>query len=134
MVQSQFLKQGVELAREEMISNIETQSSKESGKSYPDLSYLINGVEKQPPRLILTGELFSEIKENPIQISANSAKLTIDPIDPDKGEGYASYHQEGENNYKDKEEFQAEFVTQSDELANKQINLLTGLLDSSFSR
>lgn len=123
-----FLQKGVQLAREEMISNIALSNNQETGESYPPLSYR----EEPPQRLVLTGELLREVESNPIRVSGNHAVLTIDPID-ERGRGYASYHEEGENQYKSKSEFQAEFVTQSSELAQKQINLLESLINSSFN-
>ena len=126
-VEQSFIRQGIELAREEMIENIESQSSKESGSPYPELSYRTT----PPPRLILTGALFDEIKENQPVIIGNKGVLTIDPTD-EHGDGYASYHQDGENQYRDKEDFQAEFVTQSGELEGKQVGLLINELDKIF--
>ena len=131
-IEREFINKGIELAREEMITNISSQSSAESGKEYPELTYLIDWRPKNPPRLVLTGQLFEEIKSNKIQIiGSNYGILTIDPED-EKGRGYASYHQEGENNIKSKDEFQSEFVTQSDSLANKQVNLLESLVNKAF--
>lgn len=130
-VTSNFLFNGVELARKEMIENIENQSSKESGKSYPELTYYLDWRPKNPPRLVLTGELLNEIKVNRVHVLGNSVVLTIDPIDK-KGKGYASYHQDGENQYKDKEEFQSEFVTQSESLWYSQTKMLINEIDKIF--
>ncbi len=133
IVEKNFLTKGIELARDEMVKNITSQTSAESGKAYPPLTYLLNWkIPKPPPRLILTGELFDQIKTNRIQIIGRLGKLTIDPIDS-RGKGYASYHEEGENQYKSKDEFQAEFVTQSTELSDKQEQLLLNETTKAFN-
>ena len=130
-VEREFLTKGVELAREEAVLNIESQVNSETGEEYPEITYIVAGGVKPPPRLILTGDLFDEVKGNPIEVRGNEAKLVIDPID-ERGKGYASYHQDGENNYKSKDEFQSEFITQSSNLAEKQVRLLETLVNNSF--
>ena len=126
-VERDFLTKAIDLAKEEIKENFESQSSLESGKSWPELSYR----EEPPPRLQLTGELMQESLNNKPTIIGNQAILSIDPIDK-RGKGYASYHEDGENQYKEKEEFQSEFVTQSKELENKQVELLIRELNKVF--
>lgn len=131
-VEKRWLSGAVQLAREEMVRNIREQTNQESGVSYPALSYLIDWVPKNPPRLVLTGILLAAIRNNGIKfIGRSEAILTIDPIDS-KGNGYASYHQDGENQYKSKSEFQSEFVTQSKVLDRRQRRLLIDELDKEF--
>jgi hypothetical protein len=131
-IERDFIANGIELARREMLDNIRNQSSKESGQPYPELTYLLDWKPKNPPRLVLTRALLDEIIFNRPVILGNKGILTIDPID-ERGKGYASYHQDGENQFKSKEDFQAEFVTQSSELDAKQKTLLIGLVQSAFN-
>lgn len=127
-VETTFIRNGIELAREEMLENFESQSSKESGQLWPELSYRY----EPPTKLDLTGELKNEVATSRPNVSGNKGVLVIDPID-EKGRGYASYHEDGVNQYKDKEEFQREFVTQSSELAEKQVRLLETLINNQFN-
>ena len=127
-VEKEFLVKGIKLAQEEMKENFESESSLEGNKSWEDISYR----DVPPPILDLTGELKNEAINGVPKISGNKAVLTIDPIDS-RGKGYASYHQEGENQYRSKSEFQREFVTQSTSLTEKQISLLESLVNNSFA-
>jgi len=128
-VEKDFLVKGIKLAQEEMKENFESESSAEGNKSWEDISYR----DVPPPILDLTGELKNEAINGVPQISGNKAVLTIDPIDS-RGKGYASYHQEGENQYRSKSEFQREFVTQSSSLTEKQVGLLENLVNNSFNQ
>lgn len=122
-----FLLKGIKLAQEEISENFSSQSSKQSKKSWNELSYR----NVPPPILDLTGELKGDALGNKPQIFGNKAVLTIDPID-ERGKGYASYHEDGINQYKSKDEFQREFVTHSNELENNQVSTLIKELNNAF--
>ena len=122
-----FLEKGIKLAQEEMKENFESESNAESNQSWNEISYR----DVPPPILDLTGQLKEEALNNHPIILGNKGILTIDPIDS-RGKGYASYHQDGENQYRDKSEFQREFVTQSEKLAQKQVNLLESLVNNAI--
>jgi len=127
VVERRFLQKGIELAQEEMKENFDTESNKETGSSWNGISYR----DTPPPILDLSGDLKSEAIGNKPIIVGNTGTLTIDPID-ERGKGYASYHQDGENQYRSETEFKREFVTQSKELENKQVSLLINELDRQF--
>ena len=119
LAERNFISNGIKLAQLEMKENFEGETNSESGNAWNDISYR----DFPPPILDLTGELKNEAIGNKPIIVGNSGTLTIDPID-ERGKGYASYHQDGVNQYRSKDEFHREFVTQSEELTNKQTNLL----------
>jgi|ERR1700735_1101322 len=126
-VERKFLVEGIKLAQEEMKENFDGEINSETGSSWNSISYR----DVPPPILDLTGDLKSEALGNKPVIVGNTATLTIDPIDI-RGKGYASYHQDGENQYRSQGEFQREFVTQSKDLENKQVAELIRILDASF--
>ncbi|MEO7531556.1 MAG: hypothetical protein ABIS69_09095 [Sediminibacterium sp.] len=127
-VTKRFLTQGIKLAQEEIKQNFDTQSEQEHGKSWNSISYR----NVPPPILNLKGKLkFIAINGKP-SIVGNTATLTIDPLD-DRGKGYASYHQDGINQFRSKDNFQREFVTQSKNLENKQVSMLIQELDKEFT-
>lgn len=126
-VERRFLNDGIKLAQQEMKENFDSESNKETGESWNSISYR----DVPPPILDLSGDLKGEALGNKPQISGNVATLVIDPIDH-RGKGYASYHQDGENQYRSQGEFQREFVTQSQDLENKQVAELIRILDNTF--
>jgi len=124
-IERKFLEGGVKLAQQEFKSNFDSESSAESNEVWEDLTYR----DVPPPILDLTGELKNQATEGIPEISDGKAVLTIDPIDPKKGKGYADYHEDGIGRNKKRE-----FVTQSASLENKQIELLTELIDMAFTK
>lgn len=127
-----FLNDGINLAKLEFAKNFESESNSESNEKWSELSPNYYGRDPEDaPILDLTGKLKDEALNNRPVISGNKAILTIDPIDS-RGKGYASYHEDGENQYRDKVEFQREFVTQSKELDEKQKRMLINKLDKAF--
>jgi len=122
-VERAFLQQGIKLAQQEFKSNFDSESNAESNEAWEDLTYR----DVPPPILDLTGELKNQTTEGIPEISDGKAVLTIDPIDPKKGKGYADYHEDGIGRNKKRE-----FVTQSNQLTDKQTELLTELIDKAF--
>lgn len=122
-IKRDFLRGGILLAKQEIAENFNNQSNKETSMAWNDVVR-----DVPPPILNVTGALKDDTT---IQINESSAILTKDPIDK-RGRGYASYHEDGENQYRSKSEFQREFVTHSLQLENEQIALLTELIDKAF--
>jgi len=121
-VEKRFLTGGIKLAQKEMSENFSSESSKESRESWADLTYRT----EPPPKLDLTGLLKrSSIFGVPF-IFGNKATLVINPIDS-RGRSYAAYHEDGIGTNPKRE-----FVTQSNELSNKQVNYLILQLDKAF--
>lgn len=127
-LEREFLTKGVKLAQREFEHNFESESNSESYETWNDVVR-----DVPPPILDVTGKLKNEATTNIPILSKGKAVLTINPID-ERGREYASYHQDGENQYRSKEEFQREFVTQSEELTQKQVNLLEREADKFFSK
>lgn len=126
-VERPFLEQGINLAKEEFKDNFDTESNLETQNPWNDV--VRNTGE---PILDVSGKLKSEAtRSGGIVFGNKKATFDINPTD-DRGREYAQYHQEGINQYKTKDEFQREFVTQSDDLSNKQEKLLVKLTDNFF--
>ncbi len=136
-VNRDFISDGIKLSQEEMKNNFETESA--NGSEWEDITYR----DVPPPILDLTSELKNEAVNNTpsLNIGDNIAIgiLTIDPIDPKKGKGYAEFHQQdgtGDTATKGSGDYgrnkMREFCTQSSELDEKQVNLLITKLDKAF--
>lgn len=125
---NRFLRGGIILAQKEMKENFKTESSKESGQMWPSLKYRT----QPPPKLDLTSILKEQCLNNKPYIFGNKAVLTIDPLDSNKKfgseHGYASFHQDGTPIMA-----QREFCTQSQDLTEKQVELLINELDRVFT-
>lgn len=121
-MQRPFLERCMKAAQDEFNRNFSSQSDAEKGEPWPPLSRI-----EPPPKLIKTGALRRQACDpSKIIYSLWKARLVIDPID-DGGRGYASYHQDGENQSKSVQEFQRRFVTQSSKLTDTQLYILRRL-------
>lgn len=120
-LERQFLSDGMKLARQEFKFNFDSQSDAESNMLWHPVK------RKVPPKILVnTGNMKSEaIRTGKITTLPGKMILTIDPIDI-RGNGYASFHQDGEGR------IQRNYVTQSENLTNKQTNRLLDLLDKAF--
>ena len=122
-----FFNSAIKEAKNEFSSNFNEEKNSESGQNW-------NKVKREvpPPILNVTGKLKdSSTREGDIKISGNTASFEISAID-DRGHEYASFHEDGENQHVSKSEFQREFVTQSEKLTERQVNLLLKEVDKMF--
>lgn len=122
-----FFRESMTAAKEEFASNFENEENNETGQNW-------NKVKRDvpPPILNVTGALKdSATREGDIKISGNTSSFEVSAIDS-RGKEYASFHEDGENQHVSKEEFQREFVTQSDKLTEKQVNILIKIVDKMF--
>ena len=125
-IEKEWLTDGIKVAQQEFKSNFEQEKDSEKNKNW-------NPVIRQVPPPILqdTGEMMEQSISGVPVISGNKAVLTIDPID-ERGKGYAEYHQEGINQYRSQEEFQRQFITESEDTDKKLKSLLISILDKNF--
>lgn len=126
-VERPFLDGGMKLAKDEFAGNFSTESNAETKNPWNDVVRTTSD-----PILDVSGRLkTAATKDGGIVYGNKKATFNINPID-NRGREYAQYHQDGINQYRTKDEFEREFVTQSDDLNNKQENLLLNLINKLF--
>lgn len=127
-IENKFLRKGMKLAQKEFKQNFDGETNSETKENW---AVLERG--EPPPKLDVDGLLKANtISFGNVSFYPKKAILLIDPIDS-RGRGYAAYHQDGINQYKSKKDFQREFVTQSEDLTIKQVELLENTTEDAFS-
>lgn len=126
-IEKPFFDGAMDLAKQEFKSNFATESNSETNNPWNDVVR-----NTGDPILDVTGKLKSEsTRTGGIIYGVKKATFNINPVDK-RGREYAQYHQDGINQYKSKDEFQREFVTQSDKLTDDQMKLLEKLANNFF--
>lgn len=119
--EKRFLQDGMRIAKREFKQNFDKEQNSETGNSWDMV------VRAYPPPILEeTTRLRRETLYGEVIYSVGKASLIIDPVDK-RGRGYASYHEEGTDIMP-----QREFVTQSENSTNLQIEALYKRLDEIF--
>jgi hypothetical protein len=127
VAEKQWLKEGLDLAKEEFDKNFDTKNDKGDdegiGGSWEPLKYRT----EPPPLLELTGEMRRQTKSATNQFGNGFGFFIIDPRDS-RGRPYAEYHHTGTDKMA-----QRRTVVQSSDLDAKQLKKLMQIIDNVFN-